>query len=100
MTVISCYNVYYRFIQPYLPFINPLVSLSHWLRRVCCREFQKEEVHQMKLDIVKILCQLERIFPPAFLTIMVHLMIHLPDQILMKRPVHYSWMYPMERQLG
>ncbi|CAM8935271.1 unnamed protein product [Rhodiola kirilowii] len=25
---------------------------------------------------------------------------HLPDQILMKGPVHYSWMYLMERQLG
>ncbi|CAM8953788.1 unnamed protein product [Rhodiola kirilowii] len=90
------------FIRPYLPFnvVNPLVSLSHWFRRVCCREFQKEEVHQMKLDIVQILCQLERIFPPVFFTIIVHLMIHLPDQILMKGPVHYSWMYPMERQLG
>ncbi|CAM8885029.1 unnamed protein product [Rhodiola kirilowii] len=69
------------FIRPYLSFnvVNPLVSLSHWFWRVCCREFQKEEVHQMKLDIVKILCQLDRIFPPAFFTIMVHLMIHLPD---------------------
>ncbi|KAL9673345.1 hypothetical protein QQ045_029601 [Rhodiola kirilowii] len=90
------------FIRPYLPFnvVNPLVSLSHWFWRVCCREFQKEEVHQMKLEIVKILCQLERIFPPAFCTIMVHLMIHLLDQNLMKRQVYYNWMYPMERQLG
>ncbi|CAM8934268.1 unnamed protein product [Rhodiola kirilowii] len=48
----------------------------------------------MKLDIVKILCQLETIFPPTFFTIMVHLMIHLPDQI------SYSWMYRMEMQLG
>ncbi|CAM8885700.1 unnamed protein product [Rhodiola kirilowii] len=31
---------------------------------------------------------------------MVHLMVHLPDQILLKGPVNYSWMYPMERQLG
>ncbi|KAL9691320.1 hypothetical protein QQ045_011741 [Rhodiola kirilowii] len=31
---------------------------------------------------------------------MVHLMVHLPDQILLKGPVHYNWMYPMERQLG
>ncbi|CAM8928857.1 unnamed protein product [Rhodiola kirilowii] len=31
---------------------------------------------------------------------MVHLMVHLPDQILLKGPLHYSWMYPMERQLG
>ncbi|CAM8965697.1 unnamed protein product [Rhodiola kirilowii] len=54
----------------------------------------------MKLEIVHILCQLERIFPPGFFTIMVRLMVHLPDQILFKGSVHYSWMYPMERQLG
>ncbi|CAM8965672.1 unnamed protein product [Rhodiola kirilowii] len=54
----------------------------------------------MKLEIVHIPCQLERIFPPGFFTIMVRLMVHLPDQILFKGSVHYSWMYPMERQLG
>ncbi|CAM8931992.1 unnamed protein product [Rhodiola kirilowii] len=54
----------------------------------------------MKEDIVKILYSLERIFPPAFFTIMVHLLVHLPDQILLKGSVHYSWMYPIERQLG
>ncbi|CAM8960320.1 unnamed protein product [Rhodiola kirilowii] len=31
---------------------------------------------------------------------MVHLLIHLLDQVLLKGPVHYSWMYPIERQLG
>ncbi|CAM8982349.1 unnamed protein product [Rhodiola kirilowii] len=31
---------------------------------------------------------------------MVHLLIHLPEQVLLKGPVHYSWMYPIERQLG
>ncbi|KAL9687627.1 hypothetical protein QQ045_032032 [Rhodiola kirilowii] len=80
--------------------VDPLISLSHWFQRLCCRELVKEEVNSMKLEIVKILCQLQRIFPPAFFTIMVHLMVHLPDQILLKGHVHYSWMYPMERQLG
>ncbi|CAM8890731.1 unnamed protein product [Rhodiola kirilowii] len=89
-------------IRPYLPpnVIIPLIALSHWFRRLCCREFEKEEVHRLKVDIVHILCQLEHIFPPSFFTIMVHLMVHLPDQILLKGPVHYNWMYPMERQLG
>ncbi|CAM8982517.1 unnamed protein product [Rhodiola kirilowii] len=31
---------------------------------------------------------------------MVHLLVHLPDQILLKGPIHYSWMYLIERQLG
>ncbi|CAM8940949.1 unnamed protein product [Rhodiola kirilowii] len=90
------------YIRPYGPrnVVDPLISLSHWFRRISCREFKKEKVRHMKLEVVQILCQLERVFPPAFFTIMVHLMVHLPDQILFKGPVHYSWMYPMERQLG
>ncbi|CAM8959718.1 unnamed protein product [Rhodiola kirilowii] len=31
---------------------------------------------------------------------MVHLLIHLPGQVLLKGPVHYNWMFPIERQLG
>ncbi|CAM8901675.1 unnamed protein product [Rhodiola kirilowii] len=31
---------------------------------------------------------------------MVHLLIHLPDRVLLKGHVHYSWMFPIERQLG
>ncbi|CAM8918515.1 unnamed protein product [Rhodiola kirilowii] len=54
----------------------------------------------MKDDIIMILCKLEMVFPPAFFTIMVHLLIHLPEQVLLKGPVHYSWMYHIERQLG
>ncbi|CAM8948480.1 unnamed protein product [Rhodiola kirilowii] len=42
---------------------------------------------------------LPMVFPPAFFTIMVHLLIHLPEQVLLKGPVHYSWMYPIERFL-
>ncbi|CAM8877764.1 unnamed protein product [Rhodiola kirilowii] len=89
-------------IRPYLPYyvVSPLISISHWFQKLCCRELMRGDIMQMKEDIVKILCSFERIFPPAFFTIMVHLLVHLPDQILLKGPVHYSWMYPIERQLG
>ncbi|CAM8974953.1 unnamed protein product [Rhodiola kirilowii] len=89
-------------IRPYLPktVLDPLISLSIWFQKLCCRELEKEDVIQMKTDIVIIICKLEHIFPPAFFTIMVHLLIHLPDQVLLKGPVHYNWTYPRERQLG
>lgn len=54
----------------------------------------------MKVEIVIILCKLEKLFPPAFFDIMVHLAIHLPDEALQRGPVHYGWMYPVERRLG
>ncbi|CAM8909852.1 unnamed protein product [Rhodiola kirilowii] len=90
------------FIRPYLPHyvIDPLISLSRWFQKLCCKELMVKEVTQMKDDIVTILCKLEMVFPPVFFTIMVHLLIHLPEQVLLKGPVHYSWMFPIERQLG
>ncbi|CAM8902674.1 unnamed protein product [Rhodiola kirilowii] len=90
------------FIRPYLPHyvIDPLISLSRWFQKLCCKELMVKEVTQMKDDIVTILCKLEMVFPPAFFTIMVHLLIHLPEQVLLKGPVHYSWMFPIKRQSG
>jgi len=31
---------------------------------------------------------------------MIHLAIHLPDEALLRGPVQYGWMYPMEHQMG
>jgi hypothetical protein len=53
----------------------------------------------LKLEIVIILCKLEKL-PPAFFDVMVDLSIHLPDEAILKGPVHYGWMYPVERRLG
>jgi hypothetical protein len=31
---------------------------------------------------------------------MVHLVVHLPEEAILRGPVHYGWMYPVERRLG
>ena len=31
---------------------------------------------------------------------MVHLAVHLPNEALLRGPVQYGWMYPIERRLG
>lgn len=46
-----------------------------------------------------ILCKLEKIFPPAFFDVMVHLAVHLPREAMLAGPVQYRWMYPIERYL-
>jgi hypothetical protein len=53
----------------------------------------------MKKEIPIILVKLEKIFPPAFFDVMIHLAVHLPDEALLKGLVHYGWMYPIERRL-
>ncbi|CAD6261468.1 unnamed protein product [Miscanthus lutarioriparius] len=53
----------------------------------------------MKTEIPVILCKLEKIFPPAFFDVMVHLAVHLPDEAMVRGPVQFGWMYPIERRL-
>ena len=48
-------------------------------------------------DIAVTLCELEKIFSPSFFTVMVHLAIHLAVEATIGGPVHYHWMYPIER---
>ena len=86
-------------IRPYVGsrVADTLVDLSRWFQRLYVRELKVQEIHQLQCDINLILCNLESIFPVAFFTIMVHLCHHLPEQLLMIGPVHYSWMFPVER---
>ena len=58
-----------------------------------------KDLEKLEEGIVLILCKLERIFPPAFFNIMVHLMVHLPHEAKLARPVRYRWMYPFERYI-
>ncbi|KAI5311784.1 hypothetical protein L3X38_040957 [Prunus dulcis] len=50
----------------------------------------------LRHDIVQVLCTFEMIFPPAFFTSMMHVMVHLPEEALLAGPVNYCWMYPIE----
>ena len=38
-------------------------------------------------------------FLPSFFDIMMHLLVHLPEEAKMAGPVQYRWMYPIERFL-
>ncbi|CAL2252419.1 unnamed protein product [Prunus armeniaca] len=40
------------------------------------------------------------IFPPAFFTSMIHVIVHLPKKALLADTVNYRWMYPIERLLS
>ena len=42
---------------------------------------------------------MELIFPPTFFDIMVHLIIHLPEEAIFGGPLFMRWMYPFERYM-
>ena len=50
-------------------------------------------------QLIKILCTFEQIFPPAFFDIMIHLVMHLPEEAIQGGPVYMRWMYPFERYM-
>ncbi|XP_055961834.1 uncharacterized protein LOC126681490 [Mercurialis annua] len=78
---------------------EPLTELSIFFRELTATSLKKADLQRLELDIPKILCKLERIFPPSFFDSMEHLPVHLPYEAMMAGPVQYRWMYPFERYL-
>jgi len=64
-----------------------------------------KELNVDKLDdlqskvILTLLCRVEKILPPDFFTIMVHLIVHLMEEAKLGGPIFYRWMYPIEWQV-
>ena len=77
-----------------------IAELGKFFRELCSRNLRKDVITRLKRDIPLIICKLEKIYPPAFFDVMVHLPVHLPDQIFLIGPVQYGWMYPIERRMG
>lgn len=75
-------------------------SKDNVLKSLCSKSLVVEDIERLEKQAALILCHLEQIFPPSFFTIMVHLLIHLPYEAKLAGPVHYRWMYPIERYLS
>jgi uncharacterized protein DUF4218 len=78
----------------------PLIRLSAFFRSICNRVINPNDLDRLQTDISETLCDLERIFPPSFFDIMVHLPVHLVNEVKLGGPVCDWWMYPIERYLG
>ncbi|XP_025622948.1 uncharacterized protein [Arachis hypogaea] len=77
-----------------------LIELSSFFQQLCSKSLSLIELEKLQPRIILTLCHLEMLFPPSFFTIMVHLTCHLVDEAKLGGPVHYRWMYPIERYLG
>jgi len=74
-----------------------LTELSQFFRDLCVSKFHVNDVLRLEKSIAKILCKLERVFPPSFFNVMEHLPLHLPRELKLGGPVQYGWMYDYER---
>ncbi|CAN1181773.1 hypothetical protein LINPERHAP2_LOCUS35603 [Linum perenne] len=77
-----------------------LAELGDFFHRLCCKTINVGALDKLQEDIITILCKLEMIYPPAFFDVMVHLAVHLPNEVKLGGPVQYRWMYPIERFLN
>ena len=74
-----------------------LSDLCAFFKYVYSPTLDVDELEHIQSRLIITLCELEKEFPPTFFTIMVHLIIHLVDEVKLGGLVHYRWMYPIER---
>ena len=74
-----------------------IFRLCNFYNELCQRELERKKLENMENEVVETMCMLERLFPPSFFDVMVHLTIHLAREAHLGGPVHFRWMYPFER---
>ncbi|XP_045831553.1 uncharacterized protein LOC123922941 [Trifolium pratense] len=77
-----------------------LVEFCSFFRVLCGKSLNLSDLEKLQDRVVITLCHLEMLFPPSFFTVMVHLTVHLTEEAKLGGPVHYRYMYPIERELG
>nr|XP_027189367.1 uncharacterized protein LOC113786234 [Cicer arietinum] len=77
-----------------------MIEFCSLFRQLCSKVLNVDDLEKLQNQVVLTLCHMEMIFPPSFFTVMVHLVVHLVEEVKLGGPVHYRWMYPVERYLG
>ncbi|XP_012849705.1 PREDICTED: uncharacterized protein LOC105969495 isoform X2 [Erythranthe guttata] len=80
--------------------LDVITELACFFRQLCSRKLNLEVLDDLEKKIPVILSKMEMIFPPAFFDVMIHLAVHLAQEAKVGGPVHYRWMYPIERYLS
>lgn len=66
-----------------------LCELGNFFKELCCKTLKDTNVERLDKNIPIIICKLEKIYPPYFFTLMVHLTIHLAQEAKIAGPVQF-----------
>nr|XP_018632514.1 uncharacterized protein LOC108948185 [Nicotiana tomentosiformis] len=77
-----------------------IIELCTFFCVLCSKELKLDELKLLEEKIPELLSTMEKLFHPGFFTVMVHMVIHLATEAKHTGPIHYRWMYPIERYLG
>ncbi|GJX57932.1 putative transposase-associated domain-containing protein [Tanacetum coccineum] len=78
---------------------SSILDLCNFFKIICYKDLNEFDLKFLESHIAITLCKLEKIFPPSFFTVMVHLVIHLVEEVRLGGPEAFRWMYPIERDL-
>ena len=67
---------------------STIVELCTFFKQFCVSTVNVSDMVEAQKQLVFILCKLERIFPPAFFDIMIHLVLHLPKEVILSGHVY------------
>ena len=74
-----------------------VVQVNRMFKKICSKTVDTEERESLFLECAETLCLLEKEMLPSFFNIMVHLCIHLVEELFICGPIHIRWIYPFER---
>jgi hypothetical protein len=79
--------------------VGAVMRVSRLFRKVCAKVIDADKKWSMLEEVAETICTLEKELPPSVFVIMMHLPIHLVEELYICGPVHTRWMYPFERYM-
>ena len=80
-------------------FCAAIVELCSFFKQLCSKVLKTDQLEHLQNDIIITLSKLEKIFPPSFFDVMVHLPVHLANKAKVTGSVQCRWMYPIKRYI-
>ena len=75
------------------------MRVSRLFRVITAKVVDVNQKVVMLEDVAETICLLEKELPPSVFVIMMHLPVHLVEELYICGPVHTRWMYPFERYM-
>ena len=79
--------------------VGAIMWVSRLFHRICAKVVDVDKKEEMLEEVAEMICSLEKELPPSVFVIMMHLPIHLVEELFICGPVHTRWMYPFERYM-
>ena len=76
-----------------------IYRLGAFFRWLSSKEILKAIVPSMVDEAAELVCLMEQHLSPSFFDIQPHLIVHLPGEVDLAGPIHYRWMYYLERYM-